>query len=630
MVYVIMIPPWWNHDEAGHFEYVWLVAHNSTWPDVGTFDPSLRSQIRESAQKSGEFDAFVYGFQSRADNPMFIGIPQVGELPLYYLLASIPLRLVSGSDVLVQMYVVRIFSALLTALTLYFAWQGVSEISPPKAWIVTLFLALLPGFINAMASINSDVITGLSASIFLWMSIRIMRRGFSGVNLFVWAISIVLCFYSREITRIILLFVPIIIWGRIASLRTFVVSISLGMTAIGIAAIFSLTTTDAQYWFVSPASNTPVRVADPRSPFGKMALASMPVESNFGQALPTTSVKPLRNNKVTFGFWMWADKPTNAKTPILESINRTSVRRLFQKVSISTTPQFYSVQFIVPENVEYLEVRIPFNTETVVYYDGFILTKGHFSENPPAFDDSTLSGGTWDGVAFTNIIRNPSAEQSWLNVKQSVEKFTRPIPLLRNRVSLLLATFQDWDAFGYYYPRTASWLFQTFWGRPAAAQIHLPGEFTYTILQLITFASFIGMGIMLPKVLSYPAKELIFLGLFCILVWGVVVLRGACDLLNARLIPWARYGLPAFIPTALFLCVGWQRIFKIFQVRLRAPDLGANLFSSFMITLALFAIGGIWAFFHPTGDGLQQGLLLFALILIGYQIISRIKTSFAE
>lgn len=632
VIYVFLIPPWWNNDEAGHFEYAWLIANRPNWPQRGDYDNQLRLQMGEASMRFGVENPFNFGPEDLKKDPIEIGVSQVGELPVYHLLASIPLRLMRGTDILAQMYAARLVSTALTVLSLYFAWKTIFELFPRKAWMVTLFLALLPGFINVMAAVNSDVAAGVSAALFLWMSARILKRGFSYSNLAGSIIAIVLCFYSREITRVLLLSAPLVLWGRIRSCRIYLAPLVVGVIAVLVAIPFALTYSDAQFWFVTPASSAPSRVEDARAPFGRAALVTLPVKTDFGQTLPFLQVKSLRNRTLTLGFWMWADQPGTAQSPILNFVIKhyIPITKYSTRFSVGITPHFYTIETTVPENVALIELRIPSGVNSPVYFDGLTLALGKFPASEPQFSNQELSAGTWGNKPFTNLLRNASAEETWLNVNSQVDDSLRFVPFFRRRASLLLATLQDPQAFSWYYTQSVSKLFQTFWGKPAAAQIALPGQFTYQFLQIVTAIAVLGLGLLLPRLKNLSTQHLTFLVAVMLIVWGVTLLRGVAETLIYGTIPWARYALPAYIPLAVFLCAGWQHSLEIIEKYLKYPGFGAALFSAFMAGLALFAMFGVGAYFYPIADSLLQITILLAFITVGFWAISSLKSLAGE
>ncbi len=148
MIYTFLIPPWQHYDEPGHFEYGWLIASQSKIPDRNTYDQLMR---RELAASMIEHDFFEDDLQKpnliSYDEPIWIGIPQTGDLTLYYRLISIPLRLISSSDITFQLYVSRIVSLTLYLVTILAAY-GIARTLTNDHTSHTLDASADPGIIT--------------------------------------------------------------------------------------------------------------------------------------------------------------------------------------------------------------------------------------------------------------------------------------------------------------------------------------------------------------------------------------------------------------------------------------------------------------------------------------------------
>ena len=178
IIYAAIIPPWWHNDEPGHFEYAWLAANLPAWPKPGQYDQAMRKQMAVSLIK---YNWYGRGMQPdlSGSGAISIGVPQTGDPPGYYFLASLPLRLMHNADITVQYYAARSMSFLLYLLIIVVIWYALGEIlreDHPLRWMVPAFLALLPGFIDAMTAINNDVAATLAASLFLWASLRLIKE----------------------------------------------------------------------------------------------------------------------------------------------------------------------------------------------------------------------------------------------------------------------------------------------------------------------------------------------------------------------------------------------------------------------------------------------------------------------
>ena len=136
-----------------------------------------------------------------SDHPAWIGsYSQLGDPPLYYALAAIPLRIARDTDVTTQLYLGRLTSLGLYLLTLVIAWGLLADLTPlgsPLRWMVPLSMALLPGFVELMTALNSDAGAVAAFSWFLWGGLRWMRRPWSWLHL-VWTLTAaVLCWFVK-------------------------------------------------------------------------------------------------------------------------------------------------------------------------------------------------------------------------------------------------------------------------------------------------------------------------------------------------------------------------------------------------------------------------------------------------
>ena len=56
-----------------------------------------------------------------------------------------------------------------------------------------------------------------------------------------------------------------------------------------------------------------------------------------------------------------------------------------------------------------------------IWYDGMVLVEGNVSRGQlPLYEDSDASSVIWGNKQYINLLTNPSAEQSWLQVNPSL------------------------------------------------------------------------------------------------------------------------------------------------------------------------------------------------------------------
>ena len=202
LIYYFLIPPWWHYDEPGQFEYAWLAANRPTWPQPGDYDQAMRREMAKSMQSYGWYSIRNYKLDLSSNEPIWIGATQTGGQPGYYFLISLPLRLLYNADILTQYDAARLVSLLLYILTILVVWNALGEIlseGHPLRWMVAAFLALLPAFVDQMVSINDDVGAVLAASLCLWASLRLIKRGPSLGRLLFFGVTLALCYLVFEV-----------------------------------------------------------------------------------------------------------------------------------------------------------------------------------------------------------------------------------------------------------------------------------------------------------------------------------------------------------------------------------------------------------------------------------------------
>ena len=623
LIYVFMIPPWWHHEEPGHFEYVWLAANRPGWPQQRDYDNDLRRTIAESMFASGQKNLYNISPRDLKDDPISFGGSPVGRKAVYYWIVSWPLRLVRGQPVLQQLYVARLTSLGLFLLSLWLAWLLMGELVAdrhPLRWMVPVFLALLPGYVDNMTSVHDDVIGAAAAALFLWLSVRAIKKGFSVPSLLGWLASLVLCVYARETTMILVLLAPVVLLALVLKKRA-VPLMGAGLLLITLLlGVQVMTFRDASQWYYFPAQQSSNRIKNAQAPFGEHIFSlSAESDAEFGQSFSPDFIKPLRKKTLTLGVWIWADKPVRLNLPVINYRTPDGLAGSeLQTIKIDTTPVFYTTKFYIPYEAghTWLTPLSTFpNRVEHVYYDGFVLAEGEYSSTPPAFDDDQLLSGTWDGQPFLNLVRNPSAEQAWLGLRESAN-------LLQQRWSyidpaLFLQTVQDTHGFGWYQKLAASTLFQGFWGRGASSQVRLTGKYSYTFLQLVSVFSAIGVflyGLRNRSLFFRP--ELFFLAGALLLIWIQAFFRGTYWVFFfVPLVPYARYAFPAFIPTALLICAGFLEALRWLQARYTLSRFFPTLvFCAFIGGLALYAIFSFGGYFYPRV--LNTGYLIFFIATI--------------
>ena len=637
LIYVFMIPPWWHHEEPGHFEYAWLVANREEWPKGKDYDNDLRREIALTLIQSEHGNFWNVSEKNLDDDPIWIGgynIPS--DLPPYPWLVSRGLILVRDQPVLVQLYAARLLSLTLFVFTIWIAWLFMAELVEPAdklQWGVPLFLALLPGYVDNMTSVHDDVIASVAAFLFLWLSVRLLKRRWNWLLILGWGVSVLFCYYARETSRLLVLVAPLVILFRLFAKKTVLVMSMVVVGGIFLSSGALLKFEDASQWYSYPATDNPNRTRFSQAPYGEYVFslpASNTEEVILGQSFSLATMKSYRNKLVTLGVWAWADSETTITLPVLYyRISNKVIHSDIHQTEVGTIPSFQTITFEIPYDAGHTWLTLSSSVSKEnqhVYYDGFVLAEGNFSDAlPPVFGSDTLTDGIWNGHRFDNLIRNPSAEHAWLSFKPIVNKVYKKRYL---NAPLILATIQDWKGFGWYYKIVSSLLFQEFWGRGAGTQAPLIGHSIYIFLQFITLLSIIGFGIFIyrsPR--SFIKKESFILAIVLGIVWSATIVRGVFAMFDDILIvPYTRFAYPAFIPTALILCIGILEVLGWIcsKLGILTKHLGA-LFGSFLAGLSIYALFSFGGYFYPWI--LNAGYLVFFLFLIGVIFVLFVRVS---
>lgn len=577
LLYVFLVPPWQHYDEPAHFEYAWLIANRpGGLPLRGEFDQPLRRALAASMIEHDFFRGMgVLSDLEASNEAVWIGVSQVGDPPLYYVLASLPLRFLSSWDVTLQLYAARFASLGLYLLSILCAWGMLQELVSDGhvlRWMAPLSLVLLPGFTDLMTSVNNDVGAVVLFCLFLWGSVRLIRCGFSLPGLLWVGAAALLSLWTKETVILALPLLGLVLflvlfrarwrWVPWAALMLLTITISIS--------VFSWN--DALFWgrWRDTFQESPISKRSVDAPLGNniMQIEIAPNEPRpaIFQLLPSEQFSALRGKTVTLGAWIWASQPLTSDA--LSLFDGDSY--LSQRFKIDTSPAFFAMTVPLAQDANFARVILSpagtGNVETItVYFDGLVLVEGLRPLNEvPQFDDSSAQQGKWGGVPFHNLLRNASGEVAGPSVRLWAKElslgFSRIILFPTQEASLLL----DWHGAGWYYHAAAQNLLQTFWAKFGWGHIPL-SPFTnqfYFLLQMFTLVGFGGVFVRVLR-LGIPQSWNLFLFLSIVLagIWVQTFLRGISSLIGPEIyLPPARYAYPVIIPTMLMLNAGWLEI----------------------------------------------------------------------
>jgi hypothetical protein len=624
LVYVVRVPPWQHYDEPTHFEYAYILASRqftdlSLLPD-GATDPIARQSIAASMIEHGFFANIPLPNLLTTEN-VWIGVMQVNDQPLYYTLLSLPLRLLRYTDVTTQLMAGRLVSLMLYVLTVWVAAKASAVLFAPQhplRWLVPLMLATLPSVTDIMTAVNDDVGAVFVMSLFFLCAIRLLKNGINMRDMVAAVIVVVGCVFTKSTAVIAVpLFVLTLaltllrrrawwVWAGVAAC----VPIFLGL---------SLTFGDAQSWYRGQGQQVATSASGAGIPVGERAF-QLQVEPNtpawgvgIRQPLSPAQIAQLQGKRVTLGAYMWASAlPTGtvARTPIFsdQNINLNAHDLIY----ISTQPTFYSFSLTVPSNANFASIVLaPFRTANVpatVYFDGVVLAEGDFSPNTtPQFASPSGTDGTWDGKAFVNILRNPSAENRWLMLRPTIDRqFTR---FIGSQASSTLSSLFDLGTTGWYYRTAIVNLLRSFWASFGWGHVLLTSSLLYVFLVAVWLLGMAGAVVQIVRWIS--AKQfaidhlrthvILLFSVSILIVWALTIQRGLEFALFYNLfVPSARYTFTAILPTVIMLCYGWWVLAKLASHRLHRPTLIGwlgGMFVLFIASLDLISIMRIVSFY---------------------------------
>src|SRR5919108_2574884 len=200
VAWILVLPPFQGPDEESHFAYVQYLAETGKTPARNA--GSGRSYSTEEGeamkwanllvlrgvlgarpewapaaeQRWHEFEASLPPeTSSDGDGPNAAG----QNPPLYYALETIPYHLAPGGSFFNRFYVTRFASAVFYVAAVVFMWLIASELFRP-VWARTLATAVFglhPKLAMLGALVNPDTLLVLIWTVFIYIGLRIVRRG---------------------------------------------------------------------------------------------------------------------------------------------------------------------------------------------------------------------------------------------------------------------------------------------------------------------------------------------------------------------------------------------------------------------------------------------------------------------
>jgi hypothetical protein len=639
LIFWIVIPPWWHYDEPGHFEYAWLMANDPKSIQTGEVNETFRKELGKSLVKYNWYAVRNYEPDLTSSEPLWIGVPQVGDEPGYYFLLSLPLRLIKGADLLVQYNVCRFISFLLFLLTVFFTWKITTSLfstSNPLTWMIPVFMSTLPGLVDTMTSVSNDVAAIFAFTLFLYASIRLLQHKSLAGTIVLFVFSIVCCYYSKNIAWFGIILAPVVVLFAALPGRIHMYLVAAGILLGVIVVVAAFDQNGAADWFLQDSSERLSRENVSAAPDGSFAHSELffsdAVNGRVGQCFTPQTIMPLDDQPMTYGAWIWASQPAEVASPYFNFVvGGLSVTSEIQTIKVDTTPRFFSFNITVPQYATRgcinLHPIAPENKQIKIYYDRFILTQGTLSANAPSYsaDQQVIK---WDGKKVTNLIKNASFEQPSLRLKPWVEKIGYKIPFVAGHLSMIVSTVIIPNTYAWFYRDSFGLMFHTFWGDIAGDKVVLPGAYTQIILFCFTLLGVTGFIIKCWKKRKNIRLDIAVLFLFALMmVIGATIIRGIANVLDVdALLSWARYFMPAIVPISVVLCAGWLEWFEIAKSLTKIQDFhGRSIYFALLYSLFIASLISAMTFFNPQSEKVISLILLIVTVFGLYHIVLRIS-----
>lgn len=634
ILFIFLTPPWWHHDESGHFQVAWFIANHNAWPAVEQYDDNMRLKMARSLDKFGFYKYNNYKLDLNSGTPPWIQSPQAQDPPFYYFLASLPLRFLKSTDLAFQDLVLRLLALAFLLTTLWVSWQIGEEIfgaGHPFQIMTTALLGFLPGFVNEMTAVSDIPPAVLLFSIFLLSCVRLLRRGFSWKEFFILIISSAAAMATSSLVwiSIALLLIILLLFMIFNNRLKWVPWVLMGLSVVLIPFLV-LQWGDARFWQVLKPAEPFSREYSAQAPLGQQVL-QVSYDNVLQERLPADILKPLRSKNLTLGYWAWASKPMTVIAPYISfESDLNNKYSKFTSLALTTQPQFFTELVEVPSDcgrallIFSPSLQQPAGQNANIFWDGIVLAAGDRGKEIPRFTDDSANSGSWNGSSFTNLVRNGSAETAWLRFTPWFLEFG--LKKVSAYISAsTMTTLQDWQGSSFYFRRTAVMLNESFWGKLGPSYIPLLGSpYVYQVLQVIFWLGL--AGYLIFTLLNYKQVDqrvVLILILAILVLWMQTWLRGAFTLDDQvpLVIPWARYALPAFVPTVLLLCTGWYTLLNFLDRHLARFGISIlwPLTIAFLSALDLMAALTLVNFFYLQTD--WPYLVLFFFLILSATII---------
>jgi hypothetical protein len=612
VIYIFVVPPWEHYDEPTHFEYAWMIANHPGFPKAGDYDLALRRQIFESMLRNRFYE--LRNWETNLTNlhdPVDIGVNQIGDPPVYYFLASIPLHFMRGQSIENQMVACRFVSLLLFLAAVVVAWKFSHEIAKegnPIRWMIPLSMVLIPALVDLMTAVSNDSAAVLVFSFFLLFGVRLLKIGPRLWTIVILILLVVIGFFTKSSTWLMGAAFAIALILSLFREKRMLIGWSIVILGVVVSLLILFEWGDAALWYRATDQKEPTRVEVQMDgqPTYAVQLVDESIERDpmLYQTLSNGDVDEILGAQVTIGAWMWADQPMEAFPPQFMFINTKGQKWITAKpVTLTQQPTFYAYKVRLPVELgrAYIVLKPFVNNQTIgrVYYSKPILLTGIYDlSKVPQFSDINASRGNWAGKPFQNLVRNAGSVQAW-------PKFRDYVYILANAIDYRLAEgighviySLDYQGTAWYTSTTLSVIFQSFWAKFGWGEITLMGSKPYRTFYIAMVFMIVGCILGVKKRFSWSGFQ-IYLWLIMNILFslGYAWFTGISmsSYIDKAYIPVARFIFPAVLAILAILNFGWGYWIQLIHVRFRW--IGSAIFVALFVTLDVMSIMTVYGYY---------------------------------
>lgn len=590
LAYVFLEPPWEHYDEPGHYEYAWMMGHNRGHLSPGGFDNQIREQIQRSMRETGFMERRnLEPPVTEPGGPVWIGISQVGDPPVYYFLAGQILWIFNAFPITVTLYALRVFSLIFFLITIWMAWltAGVLFAGLHWRWLLPFMVAALPPLADLMSALNNDPLAIAYLSVFIWLALRGLRKGLT------WKLALPLVlmaagsYYIKAsvwvsipalgLLLILCLPKPWLRWGALAA-------VTLGLTLL----LFRFD--DAALWMRETRQDQPMRVLTEDG----WALRLQPQNPRHAiayQAIPAADLADIRGETVTVGVRAASQGSCKASVYGLRVLRYGNIVKFYpaRELTLTSGGEYAATQFDLPEDAHRVMVALvtPSSCKSAISFDDVTLVKGAVSADElPSLVDSPR-----------NLVRNPGMDTLWPRISPTVLNFIGRID--HRFPDGLRWMLYSLDVHGnrQMVTKSVKTVFNSFWGKFSWGQVGFRIAGVYYLLYGLTGAALTGLliaGFRRVRRFTPATVFWIFALLSCAFVyaWFTTVSMGS---FTGRIyLPVARFAYPCVVLVMTVYCAGLMDAWHG-NPNLQKGMAGVLVF--LMLALDILAFVTVWSYY---------------------------------